>query len=216
MNRSGPHQIDIEFSQLIREYIQLGDLISKKTFGIYPGDCEKSMKEGFVSVGDGPDFRALEKECLVGFPSAALQVTVKPLFLRGAYVNTSFVIMPGKVKLAYLLALLVKEGGPLKVGNSRILFSGDIEEGAFVHRGLLVFRFRMSRKSYYLTTVETAYAANEASKRNAYFNAVVRSMDRLVSKSQLHEYMGADTHAVAALGELESYLPVVEESEIGE
>ena len=164
-DNSGPYLIDIGFLQLVQEYVQAGDLISKRKFGLYPNDLEKSLRQNFSCVGDGVEFRALEKECLVRFRGTDLQVTVKSLFFRGAYVNTSFAIMPGKVKLAYLLELLAAEYGPLNVRTSRVLFFGGIDEGVFVHRGLLIFRFGLSRQKFHLTTIETAYAENEASKK---------------------------------------------------
>ncbi|MFM9925550.1 hypothetical protein VLK31_21350 [Variovorax sp. H27-G14] len=184
MKKFEPHFIDLGFFELIEEYVSSGNLRSKGKFKFYPFDFQRSLKCGFSSVGDADEFLALEKECLIRFRAAHVQLTMKNLFYRGDYVNTSFSVMPKKVELTFLLKIL-NEIGTLNRRTSRVLYLGDIDEGAFAYDNLLIFRFGRIGDKYYLSSIETSYGENEDEKRNQYFSAVFRSMDKINSNEQL-------------------------------
>jgi len=203
-----PYLIDIGFFQLIEEYVSSGNIVSKEKFGFYPLDFQKSIKNGFFGVGDVEEFLALEKECLIRFRGTRVQLTMKNLFFHGDYVNTSFSVMPKKIELTILLEMLA-EIGSLNDRTSRVLYLGDIDEGAFVYDHLLIFRFGRIGSRYYLSTIETSYAENEKEKRNRYSSAIFRSMDKITSEEQLSEYVGKNSDAAAAVARVNKYFPVV-------
>lgn len=203
-----PHFIDISFFELIEEYVSSGNLRSKEKFKFYPSDFQKSLECGFSSAGDVDEFLALEKECLIRFRAAHVQLTMKNLFYRGEYVNTYFSVMPAKIELTFLLKML-NEVGALNSRTSRVLYLGDIDEGAFAYDNLLIFRFGRIGDKYYLSSIETSYAENEDEKRNQYFSAIFRSMDKINSNEQLEEYVGIDPDAATAVARINEHFPVV-------
>lgn len=206
--RFNPRLVDIGFFQLIEEYVSSGNLVSKKEFGFYSLDFRKSLRNEFFSVGEIDGFLALEKECLIRFRGVHVQLTMKNLFFYGSYVNTCFSVMAKKIELTSLLEILA-EIGSLDTRTSRVLYLGDIDEGAFAYDNLLIFRFGRIGAKYYLSTIETSYAENEDKKRNRYFSAISRSMDAITSKEQLDECIGVNIDAATAVARVNKYFPVV-------
>lgn len=208
MKEFKPRLIDIGFFQLIEEYVSSGDLVSKSKFGLSPSSIPQSLKNNFNGVGDVAEFLALEKECLVRFRAAHVQLTMKSLFFHGEYVNTSFSIMPRKVELIYLLKTLAELKKP-DTHTSRFLYLGDLDEGAFAYDNRLIFRFSREGRKYYLSTIETSYAQNEVSKNNLYYSSIVRSMEKITFRHQLTEYMESSEDVRNAIAEIDDYFPVV-------
>lgn len=196
-------RFDISVFDLLAEYLDHGDLISRERFGVFAHDKARTRAEGFELVGDENEFNLLERHVQIRQLQGYFWVTVKPFYYGERYINTGLALPWNRLRLASVLRFLHQRRSPEAIEWFYLVEPGH---GALVVDNAIAFYFDVQGEHYYLYACDGSDVGEKPDYTHSASKWVKGMMTPFEGISRMRELSAEEPNKLAALSKIEPYL----------